>query len=209
MEHVRFKKILSTTSHYGIIWKGIYKDKDCVVKMVILTSGLHYEKNSKDKGEKFFDHDNESPFLHSLFRERKAMIREKFDHEVRMIRKLNRVNLSPNLFHSFIIDTYEAHYGFIIMEELETTVKAILLQRDLTSKEDEKIERLIGKLHERGLYHGDLKPSNIGVNLNKRGQIEYLKLLDCAKVNEIQSRDDIKGDLETFHKHVRKNIQER
>ena len=43
-ELLQFKSIISDKTHYGVIWEGIHENKVCVVKVVILNTGVHYNK---------------------------------------------------------------------------------------------------------------------------------------------------------------------
>ena len=101
------------------------------------------------------------------------------------------------------------HYGFIVLEKMSLSVKDILLKRDLASTELEYIKSKIAKLHSQGIIHGDLKPSNIGANLDGSGQIKLIRILDWAKGTYTHDRDKIARDMNTFTAHIRKNIAER
>jgi tRNA A-37 threonylcarbamoyl transferase component Bud32 len=217
MKSLQYQSILSSTSHYGVVWKALYNGQPCAVKMVILTSGLHYDKKSKryrntnkHRPDDYFSRDNASPFLHTQFRHRKAMTLDKFNHEVKMIQQMSQLHLAPRLLGSWINRSdYPMHYGFIVMEYLPTTVKGVLLKRNLSAVEMTTIERLINQLHQQGVCHGDLKPSNIGIRIGSNGQIDHLRLLDWAKGEVTSDRKRRKRDRDTFKKHVKKNIAER
>ena len=92
------------------------------------------------------------------------------------------------------------------MEKMDGSVKDVLLKRSLTTSEDNLIEALINKMHQKGVTHGDLKPSNIGVFLND-GQIIECKVLDTQKVRirakKIQKAID--HDWATYRKHYKQN----
>jgi len=215
MNNLSFQNIISKNSHYGIIWKGLYKGQPCAIKMVILDSGVYDRSKKNPQGypkdkENYFKSDDEKPFLHTLFRDRKAMTIEKFDHEVEMLKTVGNSYLAARLLDSWKdTSSYPMHYGFIVMEYLECTVKDILHQRDLNSREIKLIHALINKLHSSNFCHGDLKPSNLGVKLNKEGEIVYLRFLDLAKTHPIQHKKEIKRDWKTLQKHIKKNISSR
>ena len=177
--------------------------------MVILTSGLHY-KNSSKSNQKFFLHDNRVPYLHSQFHNRKALSNDKFDREVDMIKKLSKIQLGPTLYASWKNKSdYPMHYGFIVMEYFEDTVKGVLSNRDLTDLEMERIKVAIHKLHQHGICHGDLRPSNIGVNFGSEGFIEEVRFLDLAKVEQTHNHKRIKRDQNTFAKYIQEDIMAR
>lgn len=39
-----FTDILSRRTAYGLIWLGRYRHRPCVIKMIMLTTGIHYDK---------------------------------------------------------------------------------------------------------------------------------------------------------------------
>ena len=214
VDSLQFESIISTTSHYGVVWKALYKGNPCAVKMVILTSGLHYDHKTKkyrhgDHGEKYFSKDERAPFNHTLYKERKAMTQGDFDHEVSMIKQMSRMNLAPQLFDAWVDKKRPMHYGLIVMELMPETIKSILLKRDLSPTELKYVRETINGLHSKGICHGDLKPSNTGVTLDSHGQIDQIRFIDCAKVYETHNRERIKRDNETFQRHARDNISER
>lgn len=211
MESLQFESIISSTSHYGVVWKGLYKGQPCAVKMVILTSGLHYDHKIKKyrsgSGEKYFSQDEQAPFSHTLYRERKAMSREDFDHEVSMIKQMSRMNLAPQLFNAWIDKKRPMHYGFIVMELMPETIKSILLKRDLSPNELKRVRETIDHLHSKGICHGDCKASNIGCYLNNNGEVEGLRFIDLMKARPVKHHDEIKRDVETFKRHMKDNIE--
>ncbi len=220
MNNLTFDKIISDTSHYGIIWKGKYSGKSCVIKMVGLTSGIHYNKpencyyNGKksiktSKAEKILAQNDSEPFYHSYYLKRKAMTREKFNHEAKMIKKLQKYNLAPTLFKVFINDSdYPIHYGFIVMEYLPVNLKSLVMKRDYTSNEFKLIQETIKRLHKRAFCHGDMKPSNMGAYMNKKGELEKIVFLDLAKVRKTNHEKDFERDRKTFITHMKDNKKE-
>lgn len=219
MENLTFDEIISTASHYGIIWRGTYGDAECVIKMVGLTSGLHYNKPEKcyysgkkniktSQAEKMLSQDDQSPFYHSLYLERKAMTRDKFNHEAKMIRNLNKMDLAPELFDVFINDNYPIHYGFIVMEYMPVNLKALIGERDYTPNEFKLIQATIKRLHKKGLCHGDMKPSNMGAYANEYGEVDRILFLDLAKVRRTDSEKDFERDRKTFALHMKTNKQD-
>lgn len=215
---ITFDEIISDNTHYGIIWSGTYDQKSCVIKMVILDTGVHYNKrddryydgNKKISKTKYFNEDDKKPYLHTYYRKRKAMMLSKFKHEVSMIDKMSKLKLAPQLFHHSINrDSYRTHYGFIVMERMTQTIKNILLKRNLKSFELTYIESKIDSMHKKHIKHGDLKPSNIGVHLDDSGYIIKIRMIDWAKGETTRDKHAFDRDISTFYSHMKKNISER
>lgn len=222
MEGLTFKRILSDTTHYGIIWSGKWEKRtDCVIKVVLLNSGVHYDRESEEyisgsdkrparNGVRKFSKDGEIPYLHTDYARKKAMSVEKFRKEVYMLKEVNALKLAPKLFHHWMDQTsYKAHYGFIVMERMTCTVKDILLERDLSKSEMRRIKSKIAKLHDNGIKHGDMKPSNVGVHLTSSGSIRHIRIIDWAKGEYTSDEEIFARDIRTFAAHVEKNILER
>src|SRR5436309_1202417 len=215
---ITFHEIISTSTHYGIIWSGTYNKEDCIIKMVILNTGIHYNKkadnyydNTKNISKpKCFNKDNNKPFLHTYYQKRKAMNLSTFHHEITMLEKMSTLKLAHKLFHHWIDNqTYPAHYGFIVMERMTKTVKDILLKRDLKPYELSYLEEKIADMHKAHIKHGDLKPSNIGVHVNESGYITKMRMIDWAKGASTRDKSLFDRDTRTFYAHIKKNISER
>jgi len=221
MHNVSFHNIISDNTHYGIIWSGLYNSLDCVIKVVLLNTGIHYNKlihkyqnNSLSiktiNAHKYFALDDTVPYLHTLYHKKKSMSVPKFTHEFTMLKIVNNINLAPKVFHHWIDQTsYPVHYGFIVMERLSKTVKDIILERDLISHELNYIRSRINKLHKNNIKHGDLKPSNIGVYLDSHGYINKIRIIDWAKGEYTHNKHMFITDLNTFSSHIKKNTAER
>ena len=220
-ESLKFKSILSDKTHYGVIWNGIYENHKCVIKVVVLNTGIHYDKQSdkyydakkkisKKSAIKAFSQDDHIPYLHTRYIKKKAMDIKTFHHEVKMIKEVAKLRLAPELYDSWVDNTTsKIHYGIIVMRKLSMTVKDIILERDLTSAELNYLKDKIHKLHNYGIKHGDLKPSNIGIDCDKTGKIRRFRIIDWAKGQYTKDDDLFKRDLRTFHAHIKKNIKER
>ena len=220
-ELLELKYIISDKTHYGVIWKGSYDGDTCIVKVVVLNTGVHYDKRtgkyydgerriSRRTAGKVFAGDFKAPYLHSRYREKKAMDVETFNRETEMMKTAGKLRLAPKLLDYWgDRTTYRIHYGVIVMERLSMTVKDILLERDLGSDELDTIQLKIRKLHERGIRHGDLKPSNIAVNCDSKGVIRKVRIIDWAKGEYTDNKKLFDNDIGTFHQHMRKNIRER
>lgn len=235
--------ILSRESIYGLIWKGTYRSdkaimacketgegkgkaseiesvdsilEKCVLKMVALTSGVHsYSKHGKSlKGDlSAFSRDEEAPFLHTLFKERKAMEPKDFVREAKNLEDLSYLGLAPKVFKVWIQERHGLEYGFIGMARTDCSLKDVLLKKDLSDSEMKLVKKAIEKLHSHGITHGDCKPSNIGVYLDALGRVESCVFFDCQKVRHVKdlsSREAEKyreRDFKAFKKHVKKNTE--
>ena len=218
MELVTYNGILSDNSHFAIVWKGKYNNKDCVIKMILLNSGLHYNRKKQiyqdgkleiPEGEKHFKKNDTKPFLHHKFNKKRSMSIDKFMHEIHMFKVIDNIRLAPKVYHHWINQKYHQHYGFIVMERLTCTVKDILLKRDLNSDELKYITSKIHKLHDNNYSHGSMKPSNIGVNLDKFGHINYIRILDWARSTYTTDKQSYKRDIKNYNHHTQNNISKR
>lgn len=181
LQNISFEEVISDDTVHGLVWSGIYDDRSCAVKMIKLTSG---EKKTKLPNEN-------APFHHQRLVKKSPMTPDAFKKEVKAMTLLSREGLVPKLYgHCIEKKRFDAHYGFIVMERVDGTVKDVILKRTLTSKEHNLVEETIDKLHKIAV-HGDLKPSNIGTYLNEKGVIQKCCILDCQKVI---SKDDLRHE---------------
>ncbi len=213
MSTLVFNSIISDKTHYGVIWKGTYKGKDCVIKQVLLNTGIHYNRREKvyyngsmkiSRKVSYFDTQE-----HKRYRKKKSMTLDKFQQEVDMLKDVSKIELAPKIYHVWMEQDNMIHYGFIAMEYLSMTVKDILLRRDLTRDEYDFIMTHIHKLHNNKIKHGDMKPSNMGCNLDKSGDIIYLRMIDWAKGEYTSDISRLEKDIRNFHKHIERNTNER
>lgn len=202
LSQISFNKVINDSGVYGVIWSGTFNGQTCAIKMVKLNSG---KSNGKGKSK--------PPFQHELFNHHKSMDADAFMKESHNLLQLSQLGLAPKVYECFLHQKPgEVHYGFIVMEKLDGSVKDILLRRSLSSTEAKIPVRLIKSLHqEHKIAHGDLKPSNVGVRLDKRGNIVQCLFLDCQKVKyqADYSTDEfsrfIDRDRETFKTHYKQN----
>ena len=214
LNKIFFEKIISYSSKYAIIWQGIFEDKSCVIKMVLLNSG---ETQNNRINSEYFKSNDDDPFRHKDFYDKKPMSINSFKHEVDTLYKLHNLDLAPKIYGSWICNNlYPIHYGFIVMEKLDYTVKQIIQQRSLKDNEKNIIEKTFSKLHENHeMIHGDMKPGNIGVYLDSNNQIKKCLFLDCSKVK--QKKDIgfhefnrlIVKDWEVYKKHYANNKEKK
>lgn len=211
LNKITFDGILSTESWYGVIWNGIYNNTEqCVIKMVLLSEGSFEDK-------RYFLRNDRDPFRHKEFYNRRSMSRESFLEEANKQKILNDYGLTPKVYDFWIDDkSFAVHYGFIVMERMDCTIKHILLKRDLTNMENQSIKILINDMHqEHKIVHRDLKPANIGVDLDADQQIRRCLILDCAgikfkkKLPDDQFNKLTKIDWGNYEKKKMENIMMR
>jgi hypothetical protein len=188
--------VLSRRTAYGLIWKGRYRHQPCVVKMIMLTTGVHYDKDldqyqtaeghqlSESETEAIFGHNDHKPFYHTEFRHRRAMTPDAFFHELDNLVELSDKGIAPTVYGCGLNRTHRIHYAFIVMERVDTCLKDLSLHRTLSTTETQLIFGAIEQLHYvHGLLHGDLQLGNIGVYLDTDHQIKRVCFFDCQKIS--------------------------
>lgn len=211
--NIYFVDILCNNTTYGLMWNVIYEEKECVVKMIMIKSGLYYDKYT-DYNHQYYKSDDKIPFLHTKFITHKAATMEQFSHEVKELAYLSNVDMAPQFYGHCIVDRGGLHYGFIIMEKVDASVKDIIVNRSLLDNENKLISDLIDKLHKtHNKIHGDMKPSNIGVFLDSNKNIIKCVFLDCQKIrnkhkiSNSQFNKLVDDDYDTYKRHVTKNLK--
>lgn len=223
-DKIIFFDVISDDTVYSIVWDGMYNGIPCVIKMITLKTGLYYDMNNKNyfiksqkvnrsKAEPLFINENK-PFYHSDFKIHKAMNAESFNTEVNNLIKLSSLNLAPKYYGHCIVNKNGIDYGFIMMEKADFSLKQILLERSLYKFELQIVEEAIENLHNNGIIHGDLKPSNICTFLNRDGFIERVVFIDCQKIKQGDTNTEsfrriVSNNLIRFAEHFKKNINER
>lgn len=221
-----FNDIISTRTCYGLIWSGSYHDKPCVIKMIMLDSGIHYDKTKRkylnslntskldlNKGlPSVFNRDENIPFLHTHFKHRRSMSLNDYLHEAEQMNALSKYGLAPRVYAFFTDTSHPIHYAFLVMQRIDASVKDILVKRPLNLHEEQIIEETVNKLHQKlGIVHGDMKPSNIGIFLDQKGQIKSACFFDCQKIRHLKDidyheRDKLtQRDWNNYRKHTVKN----
>ena len=188
LSNVRFNNIMCSGSAYGVIWSGIYRDLPCVIKMLSLKNGIHYNKDSdtyhnrsnkilplEEARSKYYSKiTNQAPFIHKYFFKKRSVTYDAFVHEITQGQQLQKLDLSPKIYEwgcSHTIDGFR--YGFIIMEKYHSNIKEVRMARHLTKNEKQLIEWTINKLHDNNFVHGDMKPNNMGVLLDPQTSLIY------------------------------------
>ena len=228
---IKYGKIISDQTYYGLIWEGQVidhtsnvpvpvpsQDSACVVKMVLLSSGAHYnlEKKIYYHGHNkinghvgIFEQNENKPYYHTYFAQRRCMSESAFLTEANNLVKMSQINLSPAVYGVWIENHQDhADYGFIVMDRADCSLKDLLLTRHLTKSENKVVINLINTMHEKyHLVHRDLKPSNIGVYFDDDMRIDKCRLFDCQKVkskkdmSDSQFKSRIRSDWSHFQKH--------
>ena len=225
-DDIHFKDILSDTSVYSIVWNGTYNGNKCVIKTMVLESGMHCD-NEKSKyydgkgkrvinGHKYFKKNDNEPFLHKDFSKRKPVDMHTFLKEVKNIITLNSLDLAPDLYGYTVHDSGPIHYGFIVMEKVDCCLKDIIMERDLKNSEDIFVKDFLNDMHKnREIIHGDNKPSNIGCYLNHHGHIKKCVLIDCQYIkyrkdyNKNEWKEAIDHAWDIYRRHFIKNTDKR
>lgn len=226
---IQFNKIISDTTVHGLIYSGIFENHRCVIKIMPLSTGIYYDTKKSmyvngmspvpiDQNEiqqyvnriKFpFDHCNPQVF--------KQIRRKMFFKEIHGLKQLYEYGLTPEYYGYCIKIIDNFHFGLILMERKQCSVKDILLKRELKISEMNIIENIISKLHnECHFVHNDLKPSNICVSLNEMNEIEKCVFIDVGKLENLEEIHDdeevksmIQHDLNNYKSHTIKNENER
>ena len=157
---------------------------------------------TSDDLKSYFQKNDNDPYRHIEFRHRRAISRQAFLSEITELTHLGLLNLAPKVYGYYFSDPMAPiHYGFIVMEKVDSSVKNILCRRALDQSEEEIINQLINHMHQSyGSVHGDLQPSNIGVYLNHKGQISKACFFDCQKIKHKE-----KYSSEGFQKLIEKD----
>jgi hypothetical protein len=217
---LQFLDIISKRTAYGLIWTGKYLHKDVVIKMIMLTTGIHFDKNtgkwhdgeqrelSEEEASPYFKVSDVKPYSHIDFMHRRSMTPLAFGNEVKSLIGLSDKGLAPKV-HGFGFNVeHPIHYAFIIMERVPSSIKDILLTRKLTKSETATVYNMIDYLHNKcGILHGDLKPSNMGCWLDKScKRIIKVCFFDCQKVAQGDPKDEkfqarANREIDNFKKH--------
>jgi hypothetical protein len=239
-QRIKFKSIISTATAYGVIWDGTYynpttkKTHTCVIKIIVMNTGIHYDKDKNiycDGNKNIVPHNTLMTYFgktrrtysdqlnHHVFKHKRPMSKSTFEHEVTSLSKLADLNIAPKVYGYGYSNTQTCpiHYGIIVMEKADCSLKDIYLKRNLKTDEDSIIETLIDTLHKtHKMTHGDMKPSNIGVYLDETGEIIKCCFFDCQKVKDIFSYKSIdefdeqtKRDKSVYSNHAIINAKNR
>jgi len=163
-------------SAFGRVWKCKYHGRVYAVKMMVLNTGVHYNKDEMKYSAPFnttqhelennFKKDNEVPFLHTKFRHKRGISTERFYGEVENLRNINKIDssMAPKLKKAWISKKYAVHYGFIMMSFIPLTYHDLDLSRNISSDEQNIVQLAINTLHNKyHIHHGDLKHANVGI----------------------------------------------
>ena len=147
IKNIILHKLLSNDSKYGVVYTCYYNDKYTAVKIVSLNSGVHYDAITKkhfngDKTliknidvEKYYDK-NSFIFDQILFIKKKVMKNDAFALEIAKQQKMYELSFSPQIHGYCIYDKLPVHYGFIVMDLVDCTLKDIIMKRDITVEEN-------------------------------------------------------------------------
>lgn len=210
LKHINFDKVINDNGVYGVVWGGSINNYPCAIKMVRLKSGYH-----QDDAQHRYKKSSTKPFIHELFDKHKSMSKHDFNYEGEQLINLSKLGLSTKVYDVTTFERNNISYGFIIMDRFDCSLKDIIQSRNLDSDEERIIYDKINAMHKvHFIIHGDMKPSNIGVNLNKNGKISECFIMDCQKVkyqkdlSKSKRKHLIKRDWENYFKHFKTNQEE-
>jgi len=208
-----FNSVISSRSAYGLIWEGEHNNKKVVTKMIMLDTGFHYDKDNKvykdplnniiseNIASVYFSKNGNKPYYNTQFVHRRSMSIQNFKSEYKKQIELSAHRLAPEVYNIIYCNNYPIHYAFIVMKKMDCSLKDVILSRNNISNEEWTIvNNAIDKLHKKYKYsHGDMKPSNIGINL-KNNKIYSVKFIDCNKVLNIDA-----SQLLDVEKYIRRD----
>eukprot|EP01116_Phalansterium_solitarium_P015479 TRINITY_DN3425_c0_g1_i2.p1 TRINITY_DN3425_c0_g1~~TRINITY_DN3425_c0_g1_i2.p1 ORF type:complete len:228 (-),score=11.54 TRINITY_DN3425_c0_g1_i2:601-1221(-) len=138
-----------------------------------------------------------------------AVTQEEFDNEVKVSELMGKVGVGPKVYRSFVCDdcgrttyTHDAErLGFIVMERLDTTVKAFFDQDPDNGRlyGDAIHQRIIAKIHDmvnKGVVNVDLRPENLMLKLPEK----RVYIIDWGLAEQVASTDqtDVDRCLKAF-----------
>lgn len=189
INQIKFIRVLSTKSVYGVIWEIQYANRKYAAKMLIIKEE---PANQWDKHEVQLDNiefnEPTLPFPLHKYHKKRPITPKEFNKEISGLIYVDKYGPTYQG-HCIWPESANSHgskLGFIIMNLVHTDLEEILRNRPLSKEEDHIVSHLIKKIH-RKLIHNDLKPANIGLYL-ENNKISKAVLLDCGK---IVKREDI------------------
>ena len=189
--NIELMDIISENSVYGVIWKAKYNEIICAVKMLVLTSGIHY-KNQWLNGD--MQPIDKSAIIVPLngfklerYYKRQPISRPNFIQEAESLDMMCKMGLGPKYYGYSMYQQNGFVIGFIVMELVSGSLANVILNRQLTKTEHKMVDKTIDHMH-RIVVHRDLKPENIGVHLDQNGYITKVVILDC---NRMQTKADL------------------
>lgn len=227
---IEFTDILSRASAYAIVWNGVYKGKKVAIKMVQLKTGIYWDKENSicakgesgkkisNKYKKIFKSDDGIPFAHFEFMDHRPVSINRFENEAESLYKYgNKYKIAPKYYGQTIKEMDNGiHYGFLVMELMDCSMKDIIVKRDFTENEEKIIKKLINKMHRKyECVHRDLKPSNICGLLDSNGEVYKVKLIDfqsmasIGKIGKSEFNSCVKNDWENYNYRKGVNIESR
>lgn len=205
LNDIKFIKVLSDKSVFGIVWKAIYKKQLCAVKVLILKSGVHYNtrqrhfvspKIHKISAHKIPSHKiPKTEYLLDKYYQRKAVTAVAFKKEIDSLTRAHKFGYGVK-YHGYSLhqvnldDNLHIISGFIVMDLTDGDLSDVIRKRPLTRTEEILVNVTINRMHQRSV-HGDLKPANIGIYYDQFRQLNKIVIFDCDKMI---NREDISVD---------------
>ena len=216
---LEIQNVISDRSAFAIVSAGLWRTstgspKRVAVKQVLLRSGLHGRRGQFKRGDvpvsselatKLFD-----DAKMTRWQGRSSYNVEKLKREARNCTMLHKHGLAPRMYASWSDRDSDIHFGYIVMERCDGTVKDVLMNRELEPSEQAKVDKFIELIYQKGFSFGDLKPSNIGVYLDTSKRIKSCTLLDCTQVEPWHGDKQIKKEQRRrYNRILRKNLREK
>lgn len=197
----------------GLLGKGVFSEvhdaevkglRKYVVKIIKLDIPPAYEENSDE--EMFHErHTSKEMFNREVFFQKKAA-------SIGVAPKIKRAFICASNQREFIavaprfivgLDVkgirggFEAkviEFGFIIMEKLTISLSAYIRENLPDTEFLEKIRKIliekINLMHSHGIFHGDMRPDNVMLQLNKDGDVSDLKIIDYGMAGTSATQTD-------------------
>jgi tRNA A-37 threonylcarbamoyl transferase component Bud32 len=195
--------------------------KKCILKVVSLRTNIYFDKkknayyNKKgielmtaDAIKNYYTVDDDPPFQHSKFKNKESVTVSAFNNECKMQQTAAEHDIAPKIFAFGVHNTKNISYGLIIMEKMDCTLKELLrcvynIVPTEIHNPNPLITNAIIKLHEIGLYHGDISFANIGINVHHSTLvIKSCKLLDFYFAGNLTSENREKKTKQDLHKLI-------
>lgn len=123
---------------------------------------------------------------------------EMINNEISIMKKLNKYNVCPKIYDSYIYKEEDGIKVFIEMEYMNYgTLRQYLKNHKLTEQNIKTINYKINTMHDKGIIHSDLSQDNIFLNKSKNNKIDFYigdfgsSYFIADKINEDKRKDHL------------------